>query len=126
VRPDEREAREVQAAHAAVDAAQAGDIAAVLAACERIGYGRVMQVASDAWRKKDPVGALLVGEAAGRPLFQTARGGLRRWGPVATTTADCMYTQVEPCRTNWPDDRDQWCGYCVAAHAREARRTENT
>lgn len=38
---------------------------AVLRACEAIGYGRVMQIASDAWRAKDPIGALTIGPCAG-------------------------------------------------------------
>lgn len=32
--------------------------------CETHGYGRVMQIASDLWRKKDPIGALTVGPCA--------------------------------------------------------------
>jgi hypothetical protein len=37
------------------------DMKAVLAICERWGYGNVMQVIADAWRDKDPTGALTVG-----------------------------------------------------------------
>ena len=33
---------------------------AVIELCELIGYGRVMQIAEEKWRKKDPVGALIV------------------------------------------------------------------
>jgi hypothetical protein len=37
----------------------------VVALCGRFGYGRVMQIASEAWAKKDPVGALIVGTCRG-------------------------------------------------------------
>lgn len=37
----------------------------VLAACEEVGYGRVMQVVSDAWRAKDPIGAFAYGPCYG-------------------------------------------------------------
>ena len=30
------------------------------ALCEDIGYGRVMQITSELWRRKDPLGALTV------------------------------------------------------------------
>lgn len=38
---------------------------AVIALCDRFGYGRVMQIAADAWASKDPIGALTVGACAG-------------------------------------------------------------
>ena len=37
----------------------------VAALCERIGYGAVMDSAARQWRKKDPVGAFLVGPCIG-------------------------------------------------------------
>lgn len=33
--------------------------------CEQIGYGRVMQIASELWQKKDPTGALTIGPCTG-------------------------------------------------------------
>lgn len=33
--------------------------------CERRGYGRVMQIAADLWKAKDPIGALTVGPCVG-------------------------------------------------------------
>lgn len=33
----------------------------VIAICEAIGFGRVMQIAADEWHRRDPVGALTVG-----------------------------------------------------------------
>jgi len=47
-----------------MDALHAPDIARLLRICERIGYGRVMQIAANAWYKKDPIGALTVGPCA--------------------------------------------------------------
>jgi len=37
----------------------------VLALCEEHGYGRVMQVASELWRRKDPSGAIALGDCYG-------------------------------------------------------------
>ncbi|MFS1436068.1 hypothetical protein [Vibrio lentus] len=37
----------------------------VIKQCEFLGFGRVMQMASQAWYEKDSHGALLVGTAAG-------------------------------------------------------------
>ena len=42
-----------------------GHQAAILAACAAIGYGRVMQMASQAWCRRDPLGALTVGPCVG-------------------------------------------------------------
>lgn len=56
---------EVAAVLAALARAEEPYRQAVLRACEAIGYGRVMQIASDAWRQKDPTGALTVGPCAG-------------------------------------------------------------
>lgn len=44
---------------------EAPHVAAVPSACQAIGYGRVMQIASEAWQRMDPVGALTVGPCAG-------------------------------------------------------------
>lgn len=33
--------------------------------CESIGYGRVMQIASEAWKEKCKMGAMVVGPCAG-------------------------------------------------------------
>lgn len=43
------------------DAYEAPDRERVIGICQRIGFGRVMQIAADAWRERDPVGALTVG-----------------------------------------------------------------
>lgn len=51
----------------------------VLALCERWGYGRVMQIAETAWRRRDAVGALVTGPAA---LF-TERCDCRKPGAAA-------------------------------------------
>ena len=37
---------------------------AVAALGERIGFGRIMQLCEELWRKRDPVGALTVGPVA--------------------------------------------------------------
>ena len=37
----------------------------VVALCREFGFGRVMQIASEAWREQDPIGALTIGPAAG-------------------------------------------------------------
>ena len=37
----------------------------VLGYCESIGYGRVMQIASEAWKEKCKIGAMVVGPCAG-------------------------------------------------------------
>lgn len=50
---------------AAIDDAEAIHIEAVLRACRNIGYGRVMQVASEAWRDIDPIGAISLGPCFG-------------------------------------------------------------
>jgi hypothetical protein len=41
--------------------------AAVIALCERHGFGAVMDAAARAWRARDPIGAFLVG-----PCIRTA------------------------------------------------------
>ena len=46
----------------------------ILNICEEIGYGRVMQIAADAWREKDPVGALTIGPAVDRVKAHRATG----------------------------------------------------
>ena len=30
-------------------------------------------------------------------------------------THPCLYTHVRPCKEDWPDDREMWCGYCTGA-----------
>jgi hypothetical protein len=70
------------------------DIATILAMCERFGYGRVMQIASEAWQEKDPDGALTIGPAAG--LRTTAR-------PQWITSFNCR------------NDRHEACGYSATA-----------
>lgn len=35
--------------------------AALLQICEQIGYGRVMQLSSQMWQEKDPIGSFVVG-----------------------------------------------------------------
>lgn len=45
--------------------------------CRRIGYGRVMQVASEAWRAIDPIGAISLG-----PCFGSLAKG--DWKPIGT------------------------------------------
>lgn len=29
------------------------------------------------------------------------------------TTHPCLYTHVRPCKEDWPDDSEMWCGYCT-------------
>ncbi len=50
---------------AAINDAEAIHIEAVLRACRNIGYGRVMHVASEAWRDIDPIGAISLGPCFG-------------------------------------------------------------
>lgn len=40
------------------------DKAAIIAICERIGFGRVMQIAAEEWQRRDSIGALTVGPCA--------------------------------------------------------------
>lgn len=35
------------------------------------------------------------------------------------TTAPCLYTQVRPCKEEYPDDPDHWCGFCSRTHEAE-------
>lgn len=41
------------------------ELQAVLPLCEKIGFGRVMQIASEEWKRRDPVGALTIGPCFG-------------------------------------------------------------
>lgn len=49
----------------------------VLAVCERLGFGAVMDSAARQWRKRDPEGAFAVGSALG--LIRRARAALEPW-----------------------------------------------
>ena len=46
----------------------------VVRICEQIGYGRVMQIASEAWRGKNPKGAISMGECFGTIEHAAKRG----------------------------------------------------
>jgi hypothetical protein len=47
---------------------------AVIALCEREGFGRVMQIAADEWKRRDPVGALTIGPCVGLASRAAAPG----------------------------------------------------
>jgi len=47
--------------------------AEVLALCERVGFGAVMDSAYRQWRRRDPMGAFLVGTCAGMVRSDAAR-----------------------------------------------------
>ncbi len=44
---------------------EAIDIGLIQSVCRRIGYGRVMQIASESWRRVDPMGAISMGPCFG-------------------------------------------------------------
>jgi hypothetical protein len=49
-----------------------------------------------------------------QPRFTVHPPAWREHGwPPAETTHPCLYTHVRPCKEDWPDDCDQWCGYCL-------------
>ena len=49
------------------------ETADVQALCLRYGYGRVMQIASELWRQRDPIGAIALGECYGTLEARRAR-----------------------------------------------------
>lgn len=57
-----------------IEARDAKTQAAVEELCKIIGYGRVMQIAAELWKKIDPVGALTLGPCAGL-VIKPAKGG---------------------------------------------------
>lgn len=49
------------------------EVNAIVTLCELFGYGRVMQVASETWERRDPIGAfIVVCCAASRSLYSAA------------------------------------------------------
>ena len=72
--------------------------------CEHLGYGHVMQVAADIWRRKDPVGALTVGPCVGM---------LNRVSPPKTLTRDRVWRKhtnqfiAKMLLREWESERDE-------------------
>lgn len=57
----------------AISKSEAPLVAAVIEICQSIGFGRVMQIASTEWRRRDPRGALVVTCCASEErLFKSA------------------------------------------------------
>jgi hypothetical protein len=47
-------------------------------------------------------------------------------GRRVVTTAPCLYTQVNTCRQNYPDEPDHWCGFCLGHHKADAMAEAGT
>lgn len=77
----------------------------VIGLCEKVGYGRVMEIAATAWHQKDPAGALTIGPACGLP-------------PTATSERTTLVTEVGECCTG----SDPLCaGGCLVEKALRRR-----
>jgi hypothetical protein len=57
--------KKIQAMYSRLDTYEAPMKEMLLQICEQIGYGRVLQIVSQAWVAKDPIGAKLVGTCKG-------------------------------------------------------------
>jgi hypothetical protein len=62
---DEKTIQEIERVYAKIDAYEAPFKSALQSICETIGYGRVMQLSSQMWQEKDPVGSFVVGTCKG-------------------------------------------------------------
>mgnify|MGYP000642368484 CR=1 FL=1 len=69
---------------------EGAEIVAIKVLCERFGYGRVMQVASDLWQSKDPIGALVVGPCA---AYAICRCGHDTWAHDEESGDSCLLCQ---------------------------------
>lgn len=69
----------------------------VVALCERIGYGNVMHLASDAWAEKDPVGSFVVGTCRGLLPCKVCGGNRRAPEPTGEDVETLAKALNEEC-----------------------------
>jgi len=94
---------EIEMSQIATNKMLEADTAEVRALCERIGEGRVMRLASDVWKARDPLGACDVGQ----PFGITLRGG----EPMTFGAAlELLKRGVRVAREGW-NGKGMWLAY---------------